>query len=323
MLQAATQTVRDAVKVSASLFKVMIPIIIGVKILKELNLIALLAWPLEPVMGLVDLPASMGLVWASAMLSNMYSGMIVFVSLSQQDPVTVAQCTVLATMMLIAHSLPLELKIAQKCGSSLVAQAVLRIVGAFLCGWILSLIYGSLDLLQAQNQVFWTPGEQPDTIWEWAVGQVQNLGSIFLIILGLLTFMKLATAMRLTDLCNFLLRPVLKLIGIGPSASTITVVGLSLGLTYGSGLILHEIDNGRVNRQDIFYSLSLMGMSHALIEDTLLMVMIGAHHSGILWGRLVFSLLAMGVLVRLVRGMSNERFDRLFMSRAARAASDC
>jgi hypothetical protein len=152
----------------------------------------------------------------------------------------------------------------------------------------------------------------------WAIGQIQNLGSIFLIILGLLAFMKLATALRLTELCNHLLRPVLKIIGIGPSASTITVVGLSLGITYGSGLILHEISNGRVGRRDIFFSMSLMGMSHALIEDTLLMVMIGAHHSGILWVRLGFSLLMMAVLVRIVRGMSNERFDKLFMSRPAR-----
>lgn len=315
MLNALVNTVKDAVKVSASLFKIMIPIIIVVKVLQELDLIALLAWPLGPVMGLVDLPASMGLVWGTTMLSNIYSGMIVFVSLTQQDPVTVAQCTVLATMMLIAHSMPLELKIAQNCGSSLIVQAVLRIAAALMCGWLLNLVYSTFGLLQSENVVFWTPGEQPDTILGWAVGQAQNLGSIFLIIFGLLAFMKLASRLRLTDLCNFLLRPVLKLIGIGPSASTITVVGLSLGITYGSGLILHEIGNGRVGRRDIFFSMSLMGMSHALIEDTLLMVMIGAHHSGILWARLGFSLLMMAILVRVVKGMSNERFERLFMSR--------
>lgn len=321
MLRQAKDTFKDAVKVSGSLFKIMIPIIILVKILKELDLISVLAWPLEPVMDLVNLPGSMGLVWATALLSNLYSAMIVFVSLAPENPVTVAQCTVLATMMLIAHNMPLELKIAQKCGSSLIAQALIRIFAALACGWALHLIYSSMDLLQAPNVIFWTPEKQPDSLAGWAAAQAANLFWIFLIILGLLVFMKLAKRLGITELLNRLLRPILKLMGIGPSASTITVVGLSLGIAYGSGLIMHEIEHGRVDRRDIFFSLSLMGLSHALIEDTLLMLMIGAHHSGIFWGRLIFSLVLVAGLVRIVGGISNERFERYLMSGGRKAGT--
>jgi hypothetical protein len=217
-------------------------------------------------------------------------------------------------MMLIAHNMPLELKIAQKCGSSLTAQAAIRIVAALACGWGLHLIYSSFHLLQEENVIFWTPEKQPHTLAGWSLNQAQNLVSIFLIIFGLLLFMKLARRLRITDLLNYLLRPVLKLIGIGPSASTITVVGLSLGIAYGSGLILHEIKRGRVDRRDIFFSLSLMGLSHALIEDTLLMLMLGAHHSGILWARLIFSLALVALLVKAVGGMSDDKFERILMS---------
>ncbi len=48
----------------------------------------------------------------------------------------------------------------------------------------------------------------------------------------------------------------------------------------------------------MFFSLTLMGLCHSLIEDTMLMVMIGAHLSGILWARLVFAILAVALVVK-------------------------
>ncbi|NMC48238.1 MAG: hypothetical protein GYA47_02220, partial [Desulfovibrio sp.] len=61
----ALSALRDAVRISLDLYKIMIPVIIGVKILKELDLISLLAVPLSPLMELTGLPADMGLVWAT------------------------------------------------------------------------------------------------------------------------------------------------------------------------------------------------------------------------------------------------------------------
>jgi hypothetical protein len=217
--------------------------------------------------------------------------------------------------MLIAHNLPVELKVAEKCGTSLLSQGVLRVGGAFLCGWLMHLTFTSFDLLQDPNVIFWQPEQQPGALDAWAWGQVRNLFSIFLIIFGLLLVMKAAKKIGLVNLLNRLLRPVLRAMGIGGSASTITVVGLSLGITYGSGLILHEVRQGGVDRRDLFFSVSLMGLSHALVEDTLLMLMLGAHLSGVLFGRLVFSLLLVTLLVRLVTAMSEEKFEKLLMSR--------
>ena len=48
-------------RISLELYKIMIPIIIAVKILQELDLISWLALPLEPFMRLMGLPGEMGL----------------------------------------------------------------------------------------------------------------------------------------------------------------------------------------------------------------------------------------------------------------------
>ena len=73
-----------------------------------------------------------------------------------------------------------------------------------------------------------------------------------------------------------------------------------MGLAYGGGLILHDIQKGKVEPRDVFPAISLMSLSHALIEDTLLMYLIGATLWGTFVGRLAFSLVVVAVLSRLV-----------------------
>jgi hypothetical protein len=109
---------------------------------------------------------------------------------------------------------------------------------------------------------------------------------------------------------NRMLSPLLKLLGIGPKASAVTVIGLTLGVTYGGGLIIHEARSGHLKKEDVFYSLTLMGLSHALIEDTLLMMMVGGHASGVLWARVVFSLVVIGLIVRISRRLPAAFSDR-------------
>jgi len=310
----ALSLVRDALSVSYHLFKVMIPVLIVVKVLKELGLIRLLAVPLEPVMGLVGLPAEMGLVWATAMLNNIYSSIVVLLTLVDGAPLTTAQATVLGTMILVAHSLPVELKIAQKSGPRLLFQAAVRIGSALLIGWVLHLVYDGLELLEDPVNILLSPeaGASPggEPIAAWAVGQLQNLAAIFGIIVGLLLLMRILERFRVTEIMNRVLRPVLRLMGIGPKASTIAIIGVTLGISYGGGLIIQEARSGRIDKRDVFYALTLMGLAHSLFEDTMLMVMVGGHLSGLLWARAVSAVAAVTLLVRLTAMLPAPFCDR-------------
>ncbi len=300
LLAAAKQLVCDAGRVSLDLFKVMVPVIVATKILQELDWIRFLAAPLEPAMELVGLPARMGLVWATAIFSNLYSGMVVYVALVPEGPaLTTAQVTVLCTMMLIAHGLPVELQVAHKCGPSRTSQALVRLLGALGCGLALSWTFSALGLLQEPSRPLWSPEPVDPTLPAWAWSQTVTLASIFSIILGMMALMQALHKLRVTELMNWLLAPALRLLGVGRSAAAITVVGLTMGVTYGAGLILHEIRTGKVERKDVFASVTLMGLSHALIEDTLLMSLLGASTLGTFWGRLLFSLIVVALLTRI------------------------
>lgn len=309
--QSLTSILRDSTRISLTLFKIMIPVVVAVKILQELGAIAWLARPLAPLMSLVGLPAETGLVWATAMLNNIYSGIIVFAALPLAEPLSVAQVTVLSTMILVAHGMPVELRIAQRAGTRLAFQLALRFLGALAFGAVLHAVYSSLGALQEPARMLWQPpAEAEATLAAWALGQARNFSSIFLIILGLVAFVRLLDRLRATEAMNRLLGPVLRMLGIGPTASTITIVGLTMGLSYGGGLIIDEAQSGRVDKRDVFYAVSLMGLCHSLFEDTLLMMLLGAHTSGILWGRLVLSLAMVALLVRLTRRLPDAAFER-------------
>lgn len=317
LLDAARRTLADAVKVSLDLFKVMVPVIIIVKVLREIGAIEYLAAPLGPLMRLVGLPGDMGLVWAAAMLNNIYAGMAVFAQLAPDAHLTQAQATVVCLMMLIAHSLPVELKIAERAGARLLGQGVIRIGSAIVAGAIMNRVYLALDWLQQPNELLWSPAAGPVGLADWAVGEVRNLFWIFCIILGLMIMMRVLNFLRVTEFITRLLAPLLRVMGVGREASTITVFGMILGLSYGSGLIFHEIKSGRVRGMDVFYSMSLMGIAHSLIEDTLLMLALGGHPSGVLWARLIYSLIFMAVLAR-VLGRCGPDFAERRLIRPAR-----
>ena len=310
LLQEANDILRRSVGITLALYKIMIPIIIGVKILQELELISWLAMPLAPVMHLVGLPGEMGLVWATAMINNVYSGMIVFVSLAGHHDLSVAQVTVLCTMILLAHSLPIELQVVGKSGPRMGFQALLRIGGALVLGWLLSKVYAMGGWLQEPSVLMWHPDPESGSLAVWAAGAGQEPGH------GLRhdhvsqRAHARAVGPGITDLCVRLLSPVLRLLGIGPEAGTLTIVGMVMGLSYGGGLIMHEAHSGRVPPKDIFSSLSLMSLSHSVFEDTFLMAVLGGHSSGLLLARVAFTMIVVAALVRLVAWLGDGFFYR-------------
>ena len=67
------------------------------------------------------------------------------------------------------------------------------------------------------------------------------------------------------------------------------IVGVITGIVYASGVILKEVRSGEMSRHDVFSCMTLMGLAHAIIEDTCLMLLIGAHIGGIFFLRLALA----------------------------------
>ena len=310
-----SEVISETLDIGWMLAKIMVPVIILAKILVELGVIEWIGVILSPFMSLVGLPGSMGLVLAMGMIVSPYAAMIIFASLLSDTPLTVAQSTVLWTMILTAHALPMEASIAQKAGLRVSAQLIIRVGGAFLQGWVLLKIYTMGNYLQTPSVFLWNAPPQDRSLWVWALNEIKNLALIFIIILGLITLLKILDRLRVTDLMKWALQPLLKILGMGKEAAPITIIGITMGLVLGGGLVIQEAKSGRMSKQDIFFSLVLMCLFHGIIEDTIVGMLMGGHLSGILWGRLVLTLLFIFLLVKIVNALPEWFFTRfLFRS---------
>jgi len=59
----------------------------------------------------------------------------------------------------------------------------------------------------------------------------------------------------------------------------------------------------------------MLGLCHSMFEDTLVMMLLGGHVSGVFWGRLLFSLLAIWLLCLLVKRLPQSFFERYLVRR--------
>jgi len=305
----------EAIRTSYDLFKIMVPISLLIRILKVLGLIDYLGMALRPMMELMGLPGSMGMVWAAAM-TNFYAGVAAFTSLVPDANLSVAQVTVLTTVMLVAHSIPVELRIAQKAGTRMRAMALIRIGGAFILGWALFQIYRIAGYLQDTSTTIWVTTTE-DVAWlDWVIKELKNLIMIFCIVVALLFLMKLLTRLKVIALLTRTLDPIFRIAGISSKASPIAIVGLTMGLTYGGGLIIQESRSGNLSQRDVFVTLTLMGLSHGMIEDTLFMLALGGHISGVLWGRALFTVLMVFTMAKVLAILPQKSLDRFFFREA-------
>jgi hypothetical protein len=96
--------------------------------------------------------------------------------------------------------------------------------------------------------------------------------------------------------------------GNGHDAVYLTAIGLLLGISFGAGLLIREAQSGTIPPRQIFLSCIFMGFAHSMIEDTLLMMALGADAGGIVVGRLIFAFIATGAIAYVLRHISETTF---------------
>lgn len=299
------------------LFKLMIPISIIIRLIQEFNILPYISTYLDPVMKLCGLPAEMSLVWITAMIVNIYGGILSLFAIypSLSEPLSSAQLTILLTMILIAHTFPIELKIAQKAGVRFGFMLLFRFGCGIVFGMILSFIYSTFNMLQEPVQLSKALVVHDPSWKAWVLNELKNYMIIICIIFSLILAMRILELTGFMRRINQALHPIIKTLGISDEVLPITLIGLTLGIAYGGGLVIEESRRKQIKPKDIFYSLILMGLFHSIFEDTLLMLGMGGHYSGIIIFRFVMAFIITFAIVRLTKNMKDETFNRIFITK--------
>lgn len=291
------------------LLKVMVPALVIVKVLQEFGAIDGLGTLLSPLMTVVGLPAVLGVVWATTLLTNILTGIVIFFEVAGDLSLTVEQVTVLGTLMLIGHSIPVEGAVARKAGVPWWTTIALRVGGALILGGLIHWACSEFNVYQEAAHYVWQLEGSDGSLLAWLIAQLNTLALTFFIILALILFLRLLNKLGLERFMHIALGPLLRVLGIGHAAANITVIGVALGLSYGAGLLIRDLEKGVMSRRDGYLALCFLGLTHSMIEDTLLIMLMGAELSGILWARLVFSIAVVALMARWIR-YQDERLAR-------------
>ncbi len=280
-----------------ALIKILIPAMVVVKILELFGAIDSLGLLLGPLMNPLGLSSELGLVWAAAMLTNIYGAMVVFYELSSGAGYSVAEVSTLGILVLLSHALPVEGSVAKALGAPWRLTLLLRIGGAYCLAWLTHGVYQLLGASQQRAVSVWAPDYSESGMLNWLIEQTQVLLSIFIILGSLMALLRFIRFIGVERALHFVLRPLMNLLQVRKEAANITIIGLLLGLSFGAGLLLNESRSNRVSKRDMAVVVCFLGLCHSLVEDTILIMLLGADIYAVLIGRIIFSCVLMVLVV--------------------------
>lgn len=272
---------RRSSRMFMTIARIMVPVMVVVYGAQRLGLIDLVGQWIAPAMALLGLPPEAGIVWATTALTNIYGGMASLAAMSDGLHITVAQISALGAMMLFAHNIPTEQSVVRRAGASALFTGALRLIVGVLYGAAVTWVCRTWNWLQTPVSLDWLrqdsalTGGTPDAL-SWAWSSVQSLAMIFVIIVFLVCLLDALERLGITRLITRLLTPVLRISGLEERAAPLTTVGVLLGLAYGGALIIEATEREDYSPRTCLLALSWLSLCHALIEDTLLILTLGA-----------------------------------------------
>ncbi|WCK13637.1 nucleoside recognition protein [Agrobacterium tumefaciens] len=317
LLMPVWRKTRETLEIYWVLVRITVPIAILTELLSRMGAIEAVAPVFAPVMNLIGLPPELGLAWLTGMLVGIWGAVPLVFTLVPVSSLSVADVTVFSALILFAHGLPIEQKIIEKAGPGVIATTLLRIGGGLLYAFLLHHFLEVTGWLSAPVNPVWTAmGATPDWAdYFWGLGE--TMLSMLFILLVLSFGLEILRLTGVLALMMKALSPVLRLAGIRGEAEHLTAIGLFLGISYGAGLLIREAQSGAISPRQVFLSCVFMGFAHSVIEDTIVVMSLGADVYGVLVGRLVFAIVATAAIAALLHRLS----DKVFFARMFRPQS--
>ncbi len=267
-----------------------------------LGVIELIATYLSPVFSLVGLPGESAIVFISSIFLSLYAPIAIMATLT----LDLREVTILALMCLISHNMFVETAVQKKTGSSAIIMFSLRLFMSFLAAFILNkLLPEHIGINNVSEEAvvfesFWTMA------WAWVQGAAWLILKITLIVTGLLVLQNVLKEFKIIDMIAKPFAPVMKIMGLSPDTSFLWFIGQIVGLTYGSVVMIEEVQRGDIKPADADLLNYHIAINHSLLEDTLLFVAIGVPAVWITLPRILLAIIAVWT-VRLVQIVQKNR----------------
>ena len=243
----------------------------------------------SPLFTLIGLPGDAALVFVTSIFTNIYT---VIALLSTLD-FSVRESLIMATMCLISHNFVVETIVLQKTGSSAVWMVILRVLGSFVAAiglnWLLPEMNGKMMAETVASLGFW------ETMLHWLESSVMLGLKIVLVISGLMILQRLLEEFGILKILSAMLSPLMRLFGLNPDVAFLWLVGNTVGLAYGSAIMMDYAKMGKLVHKEADLLNHHLAISHSQLEDPLLFVVMGLPVGWLIFPRVVLAMLVVWV----------------------------
>lgn len=277
-----------------TLSKVIFPITLFITILGYTPVLHWIASLISPLMGLIGLTgeAAIPLVIGNAL--NLYAGIGAILSLD----LTVKEVFILAIMLSFSHNLFVESAVAAKVGLRIPIIIAVRVGLALLSAFVINLVWqgGGEQAVYGFGSTAASVAVEPSgwlaILGEGVLAGVTGIAQLALIVIPLMLVVQIMREKNWLKLIANGLAPLTKLIGVDKNTSVTLASGLSIGLAYGAGVMIDAVKEDKVKKKDLYIVFIFLVACHAVVEDTLVFLILGIP----VWPLLVIRLTAALIL---------------------------
>jgi spore maturation protein SpmB len=253
------------------MLQIVIPVSFLVTLLQWSGWIDRLDFLLNPLMGLLNLPAEAALPIITGMLINLYAAIAIITVL----PFTIEQMTLIAIFNLIAHALIIEGVIQHRSGLSFIKSPLIRIGAAIVTVLVVSEFLGdtsqSLETITAITA-------QPlilEEIKDWGINLLGILTKILVIIMTIMIVLELLKSLGWIEHLLRFCRPLMRVFGLSKATTTMWLAATVFGLFYGGAVIVEEANERALSKDELERLHIFTGVNHSMVEDPGLFAVLG------------------------------------------------
>lgn len=281
----------QALKVSRILLKIYIPVSLLTVLLDRVGFLDFIAPYFEPLMKVLGLPGEASLVFLAAWVNNLFAA----IAAASVLDLSVRQITIIAIMTGFAHNLIVETGILMKLGMARARIALTRIVFSLIVGILLNLI-----MPETIKGININPYQGPAE-FSWSgllIKLLVTAGEILLMMFIIMLLYELLMLWKQKYKIKEKLKGLSDFFGMSPAALAPWLVGTFIGIAYGAGILFNINKKHVLDRKDNSLLTLSMCLLHAVVEDSVIFMAIGANIWWILLVRIILFLLILGIAAK-------------------------
>jgi hypothetical protein len=256
------------------MIRIILPVSFGTFLLDFSGWLGRIDGLLEPLMGAIHLPAVAALPLLAGLLTGIYGAVAAMSVL----PLSVAQMTLIAVFLLIAHSLVQEGLVQHRSGCPAWLATTVRLTAAVMTVWGLGWIFGLETVRKIAEPVPSAAGNAfGPALTAWTVEMVGLCLQMLLIITTLMILMAILKQYHVIDKLVRIITPCLYLLGLDRQVGMLWITASVFGITYGGAVIVAETNARQIPPCRLRALHLSIGINHAMVEDPALFLPLGIH----------------------------------------------